>query len=345
MMKSPQRYTLAVLTFTVYAFTCLHLLLSFDTEAWEQKVASDLFLLVGLLNNHNNTEVNDAAVEGIALLVYHSQNWNDTIETALFELFELYQIEPPLIQVTIGKAIAFMYSLYDFSEQFSTWKKDPNSSLMFEIYTADNGQLMYELEHSRTCSKKLGSPKVEHELKKVKKSISLCLNPFDQCDFSLDNYEPHDRQLLEKLYDLKIGNSKSAIHTSWLQDLLYEPLVWLFQSFLGICEQRNDFVSNAFYSSCSLAVHTAKQDKRKGYTRSRHMRDPAFQLRAREEQTADSWVAGLSKRSTDEVTLLYRSDYANLLRKAKEKLKRQTRNESKDMRHERMNKVVLLYMS
>ena len=336
-IKSPQDYTSLVLAHTVYALTCLNLFMFFDSEAWEKEVEADLSLLLGLLDSHESTQVNEAAVAGIALLVYYSKDWNETIETVLFQLFELYQVKPPAVQVAIGKAIAFMYSLYDFSDQYTTSEIGPNTSFRFEIHTVENGQLMYELEHTAAALKKQTGSKLEPELKKIKQSISFCLSPSDQPEPMPDTYDGYDRLIFEKLDGLNIGNKKTVINFSWLQDLMYTPLVWLFESSLATSEQHNDFVSNAFYSLCSLAVLTAKQDKRKGFTRSHHMRDPAFQLRAREQQESDTWVGDRSKMRWDEVTLSNRSH--DHLSKAKEQHKRQSKVDTKNMRRERMDKA------
>lgn len=105
----------------------------FDCEAWEPGIENDTSLLIGFLEQHKNNQVNDAAAAAVGLLVYYSKDWNETIESIHFQLFDLYQVKPLSDQVAIGKTIALFYSLYGFSELQDTTSRASDTTFLLLI--------------------------------------------------------------------------------------------------------------------------------------------------------------------------------------------------------------------
>lgn len=317
-IKDVESHTPACLVSAINALTSLHLFLWFDCEAWEPEIQNDISLLLALLEQFDNDQVNVAATAAIGLLVYYSKDWNETFETVLFQLFELYQVKTLSSQVAFGKAIALMYNLYDFSDQ----KDAANRTFRYTILTVDNGQLMHELSNTAANLKKQDAEvAIQASFKNVQQSISTSLGPLDQ------NYA--EQQQLMTSEKLHIGENKGY---SWLQDLLYSNWIWLYGSSLAVHIRQSDTVCNAFYSTCTAALNAAKTNvQKKNLTRSHHMTDIKSRNYAREQLHNDAWSGHI-------LSDMYREVGGDNVETEIEE-KRADKVKTKDLRRQRLDKL------
>lgn len=287
-IKSYDEYTTESLVSAINAFTCLQFFLWVDADEFAPDVDSDLTLLLKLLENNDDGQVNEAAIAGISLLTFYSSNLNEAIEDTLYRLLELYEYKKVSVQVIIGKAVALMYSLYDFSEQHDS--PDKFSNFRFSVPTVDNGQLMHDLNVTTNKLDDENDFRAKNVFNKIKESISFCLVPWNSPDMYPDLYKDHELSIYEKSKALNISEKKGVDHYSWLQDLLYDTWIWIFSSHLPVQLKQSALVSTAFISTTCFSLHTAKENLRKGLSRYEHLSNPAFAKRVMEEEYRDEWV-------------------------------------------------------
>lgn len=328
-LKSYEDYPTDILESTVHAYLAFSFYLWVDLPAFETQNEEDLTMLLTLLENKQEVGLNSVVLAAIGVFIFYSKNWNETVEDFMPRLLEVYQYKPVETQVMMSKVIALMFYLYDFSEQHDA--PDKSASHRFSIPTVDQGEMTHEF---KLTAEKLGQQKKMEELadfNKVQESISICLVPWDSPDVYPDDYKAHEREVYEKTKALAIAGKKGPQHYSWLQDLLYEPTIWVFGGHLPSQFEHNWLVTAAFDSVGSLSIQCSKENMRKGAPRFDHILDPKYLRMEKQEYFQDEWTG----RVPHTMYMEFEQDY--WMRNQKEK--RETVAKEKELRRDRQDKV------
>jgi hypothetical protein len=80
----------------------------------ENGIECDISVLFEILEN-NNDIILQTSLAAITLLIFHSENWFDAIESSALNLFENFQTQSLRGKLVIGQVLAFLYSTYNYS--------------------------------------------------------------------------------------------------------------------------------------------------------------------------------------------------------------------------------------
>lgn len=292
--KNLQRYnsdstttSAARLTTDIKALISIYLYTWYDSKA-DNNIESDISVLFEILENTNDDVILQTSLAAITLLTFYSENWFDAIESSALKLFEIFQNRSLQDKLVIGQALAFLYSIYDYSEQHADLitSKENSVPYLFNIPTIDNGQLHYELSQLATDLRLSTETDYtdDHLLEKIKSSINASLVRADSSEPHPNDYDRYEQQVLDNINSLNLGLRRDGINYSWLQVLVYPSLIWLFESRLSTELQRSTFVSNVYYSLSAYSVSWSRTNQRLKLFRYTHINDPKFVKNAHIDQ-------------------------------------------------------------
>ena len=137
----------------------------------------------------------------------------------------------------VGKALAFFYSIYDYSDQHVHPEKSGENSApyTFKIPTIDNDRLFTELSQTVSDFKTNIQPGFMdyQSIEKIQACInaSICLLIFRAPS---KDYNQYEQKVLNKIKALDIGPRNDGNGCSWLQVLVNPVFTWLFGSHFEI---------------------------------------------------------------------------------------------------------------
>lgn len=271
----------------IQALTLIYLFTWYDSKT-DLEIDNDISVLFKILESTDNDVIFQSSLAAVTLLTFFSENWFDSIEDSASRLFEIYQSSSLKNNLLIGKALAFFYSIYDYSEQYADLKisKENSAPYMLNIPTIDNAQLFYEI--SQTSKNLRLSTETDftddHLFEKVQSSINASLILADTSEPISDDYESYEQAVLKKIKSLKISVRNDGIDHSWLQALVYPTLIWLFESRFDTELRRSTLVSNVYYSLSAFSVSWSRTSQRLNLFRYTHINDPKFIKSAHIEQ-------------------------------------------------------------
>jgi hypothetical protein len=263
----------------IKALISIYLYTWYDCKT-DKNIESDIFVLFEILENTNDDVILQASLAAVTLLTFYSENWFDTIESSALKLFEIFQNRSLQDKLLIGQALAFLYNIYDYSEQHADLATSKENSVpyIFNIPTIDNGQLDYELSQTATNLRLSTETDYtdDHFLEKIKSSIDASLVLANASEPHPSEYGRYEQHVLEITKFLDLGLRRDGINYSWLQVLVYPTLIWLFESHLNIELQRSTLVSNVYYSLSAYSVFWSRTNQRLKLFRYTHIHDPKF---------------------------------------------------------------------
>lgn len=263
----------------IRALISIYLFTWYDSKC-ENDIESDISVLFEILKNTNNDVILQTSLAAITLLTFFSENWFDAIESSALNLFETFQTQSLRHKLVTGQALAFLYSIYDYSEQHAelVTSKENSVPYMFNIPTIDNGQLDYELSQTEVSLRLSTETDYtdDHLLEKIKSSINASLVRADTREPYPSDYDCYEHHVLDNIKSLDLSLRNDGISYSWLQALVYPTLIWLFESRLNTELQHSTLVSNAYYSLSAYSVFWSRTNQRQKLFRYTHLHDPKF---------------------------------------------------------------------
>lgn len=263
----------------IQALISIYLFFWYDSKI-DIEFESDVYLLFEIMENTKDIVTFQFSIAAVTLLAFHSENWFDSIDSNAMKLFEIYQNCTLEKKVFVGKALAFFYSIYDYSDQHVHPEKSGENSApyTFKIPTIDNDRLFTELSQTVSDFKTNIQPGFmdDQSIEKIQASINASILLVNDSELLPTDYNQYEQKVLNKIKALDIGPRNDGNGCSWLQVLVNPVFTWLFGSHFDTEVQKNQLARNVYYSLSASSISTARTNQRLNLSRYTHFNDPKF---------------------------------------------------------------------